>query len=132
VRERLMDDKKFVTSINCMDGRIQIPIINWMKEKYKADFVDIISDAGPNKILSEQKSDIIIQSIRKRVEISVNAHASKVIAISGHHDCAGNPTDKETQLKQIKESVEKIRSWGFNVQVIGLWIDDRCIVHEIV
>jgi carbonic anhydrase len=127
-----MDDKKFVTSINCMDGRVQIPIIKWMKEKYKADFVDIITEAGPNKILSEQKPDIIIQSIRKRVEISVKVHESKVIAISGHDDCAGNPTDKETQLNQIKESVEKIKSWGFNVQVIGLWIDNRWIVHEIV
>ena len=83
-----MNDKKFVTSINCMDGRVQIPIIKWMKEKFNADFVDLITELGPNKILSEQRFGKDIQSIIKRVEISVKAHASKVIAISGHNDCA--------------------------------------------
>lgn len=127
-----MHDKKFVTSINCMDGRIQIPVIQWMKQKYNADYVDIITEPGPNKILSEQRVEYNAQSIRKRVEISIKAHGSKIIAISGHHDCAGNPTDKETQLKQIKDAVEVIKSWDFNVEVIGLWIDERWIVHKIV
>lgn len=127
-----MDDKKFVTSINCMDGRVQIPIIKWMKKKYNADFVDIISEPGPNKILSEKIFETCIQSIRKRVEISVKVHSSNVIAISGHHDCAGNTTNKETQLKQIKDSIDTIKSWSLNVAVLGLWIDEHWAVHEII
>jgi hypothetical protein len=127
-----MDEKKFVTSINCMDGRVQIPVIHWMKHEYKADCVDIITEPGPNKILSEQRFGLDAQSIRKRVEISVKAHGSKIIAISGHHDCVGNPSNKETQLKQIKDAVERIKSWDLNVQVVGLWIDDCWIVHKIV
>jgi hypothetical protein len=127
-----MDGKKFVTAINCMDGRTQIPIIKWMKHEYKADYVDMITEPGPIKLLSEKQNCIDSKSIKKRVEISINVHGSKNVAIIGHYDCAGNPVDKETQIKQIKEAADVIKSWDFNVNVVGLWIDNHWIVHKIV
>ena len=127
-----MDGKKFVTAINCIDGRAQIPIIKWMKHKYEAQYVDRITEAGPIKILSEKQNGIDLQSIKKRVEISVNVHGSKNVAIIGHYDCAGNPVDKETQIKQIKNAVDVIKSWSYNVNVVGLWLDNNWIVHKIV
>ena len=39
-----MADGKFATSISCMDGRIQIPISQWIKENYSVDFVDTITE----------------------------------------------------------------------------------------
>ena len=127
-----MSEKKFVTAINCMDGRVQLPVIDWMKKQYAADFVDMITEPGPNKILAENKPCDLIESLKKRVEISVIKHASTNIAIVGHFDCAGNPVENETQLNQIKKSVKTIQSWGFNIPVIGLWIDDLWMVHKIV
>ena len=127
-----MSEKKFVTAINCMDGRVQLPVIDWMKKQYAADFVDMITEPGPNKILAENKPCDLIESLRKRVEISVIKHESTSIAIIGHFDCAGNPVEKETQLNQIKKSVKTIQSWGFNIPVIGLWIDGLWTVHKIV
>ena len=127
-----MSEKKFVTAINCMDGRVQLPVIDWMKKQYAADFVDMITEPGPNKILAEKKPGSCIDSIKKRVEISVLKHASKIIAITGHYDCAGNPVEKETQLLQISTSVKTIKSWGFDALVIGLWVDDHWTVHKIV
>ena len=127
-----MDGKKFVTAINCIDGRAQIPIIKWMKHKYEAQYVDMITEAGPIKILSEKQNGIDLQSIKKRVEISVKVHGSKNVAIIGHYDCAGNPVDKETQIKQIKNAVDVIKSWSYNVNVVGLWLDNNWIVHKIV
>jgi carbonic anhydrase len=127
-----MSEKKFVTAINCMDGRVQLPVIDWMKKQYAADFVDMITEPGPNKILAENKPCDLIESLKKRVEISVIKHASTSIAIIGHFDCAGNPVEKEAQLNQIKKSVKTIQSWGFNIPVIGLWSDDLWTVHKIV
>ena len=127
-----MNKKKFVTAINCMDGRVQLPVIDWMKKEYTADFVDMITEPGPNKILAEKNPRSCVDSIKKRVEISVLKHTSKIIAITGHYDCAGNPVEKETQLHQIKNAVETIRSWSFEVLVIGLWVDEHWIVHKIV
>ena len=126
-----MSTKKFVTAINCMDGRVQLPVIVWMKKHATADYVDMITEPGPNKILSENTEFDLIQSVRKRVEISVVKHASTKIAIIGHFDCAGNPVDKDTQLDQLKKAVQTIQSWGFQIPVIGLWVDDHWTVYQI-
>jgi carbonic anhydrase len=74
---------------------------------------------------------MIIESIQKRLEISVTHHNSNLIAIVGHYDCAGNPADKETQLKQILTAIKNLKSWDFKVKVIGLWIDENWEVHKV-
>ncbi|MCK4310315.1 MAG: hypothetical protein KAV80_02555 [Methanomicrobia archaeon] len=122
---------KFATAINCMDGRVQIPVIEWLKRKYSASYVDMITEPGPNKILAESKDDPVIETIKRRVEISVNKHASEIIAIVGHYDCAGNPVDRDTQIKQIRSAIRIVESWNFNVQIIGLWVDENWKVHKI-
>jgi hypothetical protein len=114
-----------------MDGRVQLPVIDWMKKHTTADFVDMITEPGPNKILAENNQIDLIKSLKKRVEISVGKHASSQIAIIGHFDCAGNPVDAGIQLEQIKAAVHTIQSWGFQIPVIGLWVDDHWTVHKI-
>lgn len=116
---------KFVTAINCMDGRVQLPVIEYLKNNYGAEYVDMITEPGPNRILTERADNPILESIRKRVELSVTRHSSNLIAIVGHHDCAGNPVDKKTQLKQIISAIATVKSWGFDVKIIGLWVDEN-------
>ena len=122
---------KFATAINCMDGRVQTPVIEWLKKEYRVDYIDMITEPGPNRILEENKNKVLLESIKKRVEISVNKHGSKLIAIAGHYDCAGNPVEKNIQIKQILSAINTIKSWNFNVQVVGLWIDENWTVHKI-
>ncbi len=126
-----MNAKKFATAINCIDGRTQIPVIEWLKKEYKVDYVDMITEPGPDKILSEDKDSFTIQAIRRKVEISLNKHSSKIVAIAGHHDCAGNPVNKETHLKQILSAVGAIKMWNLGVDVVGLWIDENWEVHKV-
>ena len=38
-----MEKPKFCTSIACMDGRIQIPIMTWLKKNHNVDYVDTIT-----------------------------------------------------------------------------------------
>ena len=101
----------FATAINCMDGRVQIPVIEWMKQKYNVQFVDMITEPGPDKILSKESSELV-NSIRNRVVISIEKHCSEVIAVTGHDDCAGNPVSKEIHIEHIKNSIETIKSWN--------------------
>jgi hypothetical protein len=115
-----------------MDGRVQLPVIEWMKKQYAIDFVDMITEPGPNRILAENRPITVIDSLKSRVKISVIKHASTCIAVTGHFDCAGNPVEKETQIDQIKTAVKTIQSWGFDIPVIGLWIDDRWVVQKII
>ena len=126
-----MITKRFVTAINCMDGRVQLPVIDWMKKHTETDYVDMITEPGPNKILAENTEFNQIQSLKKRVEISVRKHESSQIAIIGHYDCAGNPVNKETQLEQLKAAIQTIQSWGFQIPVIGIWVDEHWTAHKV-
>ena len=126
-----MSHGSFATAINCMDGRTQIPVIDYVRKKYRVDYVDMITDPGPIRVLAENKDKAALESIRRRVEVSTGKHGSEHIVIVGHYDCAGNPVEKETQLKQILESIMTVRSWAFKVEIIGLWIDEKWIAHEV-
>ncbi len=66
---------KFATAINCMDGRMQIPVIVYLKNKYEVDYVDMITSPGTNKVLAESKNKAVLESIKRYVEISVNLMA---------------------------------------------------------
>ena len=122
---------KFATAINCVDGRIQIPVMEWIKEQFDVDYVDMITEAAVVKILSEETDNPIHTSIKSNVEISVSKHQSKLVAVVAHHDCAANSVTKENQLGQMKSAIENVKKWNFNVQLIGLWVDENFEVTEI-
>ena len=126
-----MSHGSFATAINCIDGRTQLPVIDYVRNKYRVEYVDMITEPGPIRILAENKDKAALESIRQRVEISIWKHGSEHIIIVGHHDCAGNPVEKETQLKQILESIKTIQSWSFQVKIIGLWIDEKWTAREV-
>ena len=126
-----MSEKTFATAINCMDGRVQLPVTAFLKRKYGVDYVDMITEPGPNGILAANKDQSIIDSIKKRVGISTTKHGSKYIAIAGHHDCAGNPVDKDTHLAHIRSAIKTVKSWEVKAEVIGLWVDDKWKVSEV-
>ncbi len=117
-----MEKSKFCTSIACMDGRIQIPITSWLKKNYGVDYVDTITEPGMDKLFHNPSK---VEEIKSKALISVNAHGSKIILVSGHHDCAGNPITKKEHLIQIKEAVSIIDSWNLSVRVIGGWINEK-------
>ncbi|AHF97398.1 MAG: carbonic anhydrase [Desulfurella sp.] len=122
---------EFVSVVNCMDGRVQEPVINWMKKKYNAEYVDMITEPGPIKILSDNSDKCLVESIKSRLVVSVEKHGSKVIAVVGHHDCAGNPSDKQTQINQIKNSINLIKTWFNDVEIIGLWVNEKWQVEKV-
>lgn len=123
-----MSQGKFATSISCMDGRIQIPLANWIKENHSVDYVDAITEPGVDKKVAENSD---LESIKTKVAISINAHKSRLVVVSGHYDCAGNPVSNEEHYAQIKKSVDVISSWNLGINVIGAWIDEDWKVNPI-
>ena len=120
----------FCTAINCMDGRVQLPVINYLMRYFEADYVDSVTETGPNLILAEQKNEALIQSIITRVKVSVEKHKSVGIAVVGHNDCVGNPAQKEEQFTHLEKSVEVLSQY-FNVPIVALWVDENWKVHKI-
>lgn len=126
-----MSQGKFATAINCIDGRVQLPVIEYLKRKYRVDYVDNITEAAPVKVLGECTNELQIKNIQHRLMISTEKHKSEHVAVVAHHDCAGNPVEKETQLEQLRKSMDVIRYWGFKGFIIGLWVDENWQVNEI-
>ena len=123
-----MAEGKFGTSVTCMDGRIQIPLANWIKENYSVDYVDTITEPGIDKKVAEK---LDLESIKTKVGISINAHKSGIIVVSGHFDCAGNPVSEEEHISHIKKGVEEISSWNLGVKVVGVWVDGSWNVNPL-
>ncbi len=121
----------FYTVINCMDGRVQESVNNYLKNKFNVKYIDVITEPGPNKILCDQNPSNIIDSIHKRISISINKHYSNGIAVVGHEDCAGNPVSKKEQINHLKKASEYLQKYYPDHEVISLWADLSGHVTEI-
>lgn len=118
---------KFSTAVNCIDGRAQIPVIEYMKNRFGTDYVDCITAPGANLAVASGKAGGIL----KAVQISAQKHNSAVIAVAGHHDCAANPLPKDEQTVHTVKAVEVIKAAHPEAEVIGLWVDENWKVREV-
>lgn len=125
-----MDMKKFASCLNCMDGRVQLPTVLWIKENYKIDYVDVITEAGMDGILANES--INIDSILHKVDISITKHKANDIFIIGHYDCAGNLVNEKIHKRHIRKGVERIKSLRPSCEVIGLWVSEQWFVERII
>lgn len=121
---------KFVTAINCIDGRAHNPVLNWLKASFDAEFVDRITEPGADGVLAGGPADVI-EAIKQKVLVSVNAHNSKTVAVVGHHDCAAHPVSEAQHKQDIREAVATALSWDLPVQVIGLWVNSEWQVEVV-
>lgn len=118
--------KTFATAINCMDGRVQQPVLDFITKNYDVDLVDMITDAGPLKYLVDYCNDDKFSQIFENVEISIEAHGSKKLFIIGHHDCKGNPVDRQTQEEQIKISIDRFaKILDKKIEIYGVYFDEN-------
>ena len=125
-----MADGTFATAVNCIDGRVQEPVARWMRKRLGVDFVDAVTEAGPDGLFSHGRT-ADVESIRRRVTMSLTKHHSMAVAVVGHHDCAANPVAADTHRDQIRQAVNIVRFWMLPVAFFGLWVDERWAVEEV-
>ncbi|MEK6266518.1 MAG: hypothetical protein N2B06_17370 [Clostridium sp.] len=121
---------KYATALNCIDGRVQIPVIRWLRRNFDVDYVDLITEPGMDKVLS-QYTWFETERLRENVIVSITAHNSNVVAVIGHYDCAANPVSDYKHFQDIVKSTYIVKSWGLPVRVIGLWVDEFWYVHVV-
>ena len=121
---------RFGTAVNCMDGRVQEPVAHWLKEHFILDYVDTITEPGADKLLATG-ADEELERIRTKVGISLHHHGSTVVAVVGHHDCAGNPASPEEHREQICAAVRRLRLWNIPATIVGLWVGERWQVEVV-
>lgn len=103
-----------------MDGRVQEPIRKWMVGRYGIRYVDVVTRPGIDGMVASGRET---RGIRDMIEISLNAHGSTTIVVSGHHDCAGNPVGEAAHREDIRESVRRLAEWYPDAKVVGVWVN---------
>lgn len=118
-----MDKKingKFAACLNCIDGRVQLPVINWIMSNYNVDFVDMLTEPGMDGFLVDSQSNL--KPVIDKLTISLDVHDCKEIFIVAHEDCAANPVDYKTHTKNLRLAVDKIKQFAPDCDVIGIYV----------
>jgi carbonic anhydrase len=117
--------------VNCMDGRVQTPVIDYLKKRFGARYVDNVTEAGPNRILADGRPAAALQRIMRRIRISPQKHGSRQIAIVGHWDCGGNPAPRARQVDHLRRAADVLKSAFPSTTVIAVWVNEDWRVTEI-
>ena len=120
----LKANEKFFTTIGCMDGRAQEVVAEFGRRKFGGQYPDTITEAGlAGKLASEEQDQILLYSIKNKLDISLEKHHSKGIIVHGHQECLGNPVEDVRHKDDIRKSVEKIKSLiNSSVPVVGVFV----------
>jgi len=99
---------RFALAITCLDGRVQRPVVEYLRRKYGVDYVDLITEPGPERALTEPARARTQAAIHRNAGFSVDGHDAELIAITAHDECLGNSADGETRLAQLRAAQQVI------------------------
>jgi len=112
-----------------MDGRVQEPVMKWLRAHFDVQWVDKITEAGPVAALAAEDQEIMT-AICRRVDVSIAAHESRGIAIAAHDGCAGMPLHLSIEVEQTmaREAAVHLQERYPALPVLALWVDDSGVV----
>jgi len=114
----------FGTALTCIDGRVHLPVISWMRDMLLVDYVDLVTYPGADGLLAGD-AERATRLLKGSVDISVQRHASPVLALVAHHDCAANPGTAEAHRDQLLRGLRTLQGWNLGVKLIALWITEQ-------
>ncbi len=118
-----VEGKTFGTAVGCMDGRGQLPVVDYVRKRWRVDYVDNITDAGIVRHIAHTHNNDYLQSIKtKVVDVSVEKHGSKGLVVWGHQKCAGNPVEDDHHKRDIRVAAQRIREMQPGVEVVPLFL----------
>ncbi len=123
---------RFALAITCLDGRVQRPVVEYLRTRYGFDYVDLITEPGPEAALTAPDRGALREAVRKNLRFALGAHKGELVAVSAHDDCAGNGAAEEARRAQLQATARLIRGWEPQTQVIALWVGANGSVREMV
>lgn len=121
--------EKFGTVLECMDGRPQRKVADYLTTSFGVRHVDTITTAGTVRHVAQDTDQTAF--LLANLAVSVDKHGSNHIAVVGHHDCAGNPVSDKAQKQQVIDAVTRLRDLYPAAEVIGLWLGENWIVERV-
>ena len=114
-------DPRFGVALTCIDGRVHEPLLRWVREHAGVDHVDLVTEPGADSTLASCR-DGACGDMRRRLQVSIDAHGPQLVAIVGHDDCAANPVGPDRHREQIRSAVAEVQGWARELEVVGVWI----------
>ncbi len=114
-----------------MDGRVQLPVNAYLRERFGVAYVDTVTEAGPVAALTGPADAAAVRGIHERVMLSLERHGSRGLAVAAHHDCAGNAVPPERQQEQLRACLRLLGERFPAIPIVALWVDEHWRVHEI-
>lgn len=76
-----------------MDGRIQQTVVDWARQRFGVDYVDMVTVPGPDRVLAED----YLGRLRLAADVAAShrAHGSRQLVVASHADCTGNPVSDD-------------------------------------
>lgn len=102
---------------------MQLPVVEFLKRRLRVSFVDVVTEPGAVRVLADRRDRFALKSITRRLELSLEVHAPRTIAVAAHHDCRANQTDDERQQQQLVRAVQFLGRHYGEVAVLGLWVN---------
>lgn len=120
---------QFGTILECMDGRPQRKVADYLSTSFGVRHLDNITTAGLVRHLAEETDQT--STILTNLDISIQQHGSRKVAVVAHHDCAGNPVSDKAQKQQIVAAVVRLEDLYPDIEVTGLWLNESWIVERV-
>lgn len=98
---------RFATMFTCIDGRIQRPLNEWVKSHLDVEYLDTITEPGPEAMLATTGEQCLTALVEK-VEVSRRAHGSVTLVVAAHTDCAGNPVSDDEHRNQLRQALARL------------------------
>lgn len=113
----------FAVVLNCIDGRVQQPLLDWVRARYSVDYADVVTEPGIDGLLAHG-SPAAREAVLDKVCVSRLAHLSSYLVVAGHHDCAANPVPRDVHEQQIRTAVGWLRTALPRFDVAGVYLDE--------
>ena len=112
-----------------MDGRPQRKVADYLTTSFGVRHLDTITTAGIIRHLAEKTNQTMI--LLQNLQLSIDQHGSRHVAVVAHHDCAGNAVSDKMQKQQVREAIDRIQDLYPEVEVTGLWLAEHWIVERV-
>ena len=122
----------FATLLNCIDGRVQLPVNDAVRTIFDVSYVDTITQAGIIRFLSDEADSNETMALLSCIQLSLEKHGSRAIAVAAHHDCAGNRCDDVTQKEQLFRAAAFLKTRFAHCEIVGLWTGNDWAVRVVV
>jgi hypothetical protein len=114
--------ERFAVLLNCIDGRTQQPLLDWVRRELDVSHVDVVTEPGVDGILA-RGDDTMVPALLDKVCVSRLAHGAVALVVAGHHDCAANPGDAASHLRDLDRAVEVVGTALPELPVRSVYVD---------